>query len=135
MCALTDDKNIENDDPLFKQRPPGILLDEKKWLYLKDRYHMTTRELQVAILVCRGFNNSEISQSLKIKHGTVKTHLRNLYRRVRVKSKILLLLRLVDDVSRFCTPHKQGEPPIAISEIAAKSAVLHKPVEKNKLIL
>ena len=93
MCAIADDRNIKKDDMLFKQRPQGIILDEKQWLYLKERYHMTTRELQVAILVCRGFNNNEIAKSLKIRHGTVKTHLRNLYRRVRIKSKILLLLK------------------------------------------
>ncbi len=127
----TNDKNIKKDDLLFKQRPPGILLDEKQWLYLKERYHMTPRELQVAILVCRGFNNNEIAKSLKIKHGTVKTHLRNLYRRVRVKSKILLLLRLVDDVNRFYAPSKHDAPSIAISEIPAKPAVPYKPVGKK----
>jgi len=127
----TSDKNIKKDDMLFKQRPPSILLDEKQWLYLKKRYHMTPREIQVAILVCRGFNNNEIAKSLKIKHGTVKTHLRNLYRRVRVKSKILLLLRLVDDVNRFYAPSKHSVPPIAISEIPAKPRTPYKPAWKK----
>ena len=128
---ITNNKNIKKDDLLFMQKPPGLLLGEKEWMYLKERYHMTTRELQVAILVCRGFNNDEIAKSLKIKHGTVKTHLRNLYRRVRVKSKILLLLRLVDDVSRFHAPLKRGVPPIAISEIPAEPWVPHKPAKKK----
>ena len=127
----TGDNNIEKDDMFFKQKPPGILLDEKQWLYLKERYHMTTRELQVSILVCRGFDNNEIAKALKIKHGTVKTHLRNLYRRVRVKSKILLLLRLVDDVNRFYASSKNGTPPIAISEIPAKPTVPYKPAGKK----
>lgn len=131
MYMATSDKNIKKDDMLFKQRPPGILLDEKQWLYLKERYHMTTRELQVSILVCRGFNNNEIAKSLKIKHGTVKTHLRNLYRRVRVKSKILLLLRLVDDVNRFYAPSKHGVPPIHISEVPPKSGVNYETSRKK----
>ena len=131
MAAATN-KNIREDDDLpFKQKPPGILLDEKQWLYLKERYHMTTRELQVSILVCRGFNNSEIAKSLKIKHGTVKTHLRNLHRRVRVKNKILLLLRLVDDVNRFYTPSKDSMPPIIISDISAKPGVPYKSADKR----
>ena len=130
--SMATNKNIRKDDDLlFKQRPPGILLDEKQWLYLKERYHMTTRELQVSILICRGFNNNEIAESLKIKHGTVKTHLRNLYRRVRVKNKILLLLRLVDDVNRFYTPSKDSVPPIIISDIPAKPGVPYKPAEKK----
>jgi len=100
MNQLPIDKNAKTTDPLFK-RPAGMLLDEKQWLHLKDRYHMTPRELQVAILVCRGFNNDEIAKALKIRHGTVKTHLRNIYRRVRVKSKITLLLKFVEDINKF----------------------------------
>lgn len=106
MNTATSDKNTKKDVPIFKQRPPGILLDEKQWLYLKEQYHITPRELQVAILVCRGFNNDEIAKALKIRYGTVKTHLRNLYRRVRVKNKILLLLRFVDDVNKFYVSSK-----------------------------
>lgn len=93
-------RDLISDELLYK-RPPGVLLDEKKWNFLRKRYHMTPRELQVAILVCRGFNNSEIAERLNIRHGTVKTHLRNIYRRTRVKSKITLLLRFVEDVSKY----------------------------------
>jgi DNA-binding NarL/FixJ family response regulator len=82
-----------------------MLLDEKQWLYLQKRYYMTTRELQVAILVCRGFNNYDIANALKIRHGTVKTHLRNIYRRVQVKSKIALLLRFVADARELSTKY------------------------------
>ena len=74
------------------------LINEKQWKYLKKLYKMTPREVQVAILTCEGLNNNEISKALKIKHGTVKTHLRNVYRRVRVNNKILLLLKFVNDV-------------------------------------
>jgi len=127
----TNNDNIKEDERLFKQRPPGVLLSAKEWLYLKERYHMTTREMQVGILACRGFNNNEIAELLKIKHGTVKTHLRNLYRRVRVKSKVLLLLRLVDDINRYYSPSKRNLPPIPIAEIPQKAEVPHKPVEKE----
>jgi DNA-binding NarL/FixJ family response regulator len=123
FVSVVVDKNIKQEDLLLKQRPPGIILNEKQWLYLKERYYMTTRELQVAILVCRGFNNKEIADALKIKKGTVKTHLRNLYRRVRVKSKTLLLLRFVDDMNRFYTPPKHGTSPIPILEVPPKSGV------------
>lgn len=100
MPQIPINPEITKDDPLFK-RPAGMILDEKQWLFIKDRYHMTDRELQVAILVCRGFNNDEIADALKVKQGTVKTHLRNIYRRVRVRSKILLFLKFVEDVNKF----------------------------------
>lgn len=106
-----------------------MLLDEHQWLFLKKRYHMTPRELQVAILVCRGFNNDEIAKALKIRQGTVKTHLRNIYRRARVKSKILLLLKFVADVSKLSPP--STPPHIPIIEIKPKSD-LHSGISREK---
>ena len=100
MSSLPVDENGKKEESLYK-RPAGVLLDEKQWLFLKKRYNITPRELQVAILICRGFSNDEVAKALKMKHGTVKTHLRNIYRRTRVKSKILLLLRFVEDINRF----------------------------------
>ena len=123
MPPLQNDKTDRKSavDPLFK-RPSGVLLDEKKWLYLKKRYHMTPRELQVAILVCRGFNNDEIAKALKIRQGTVKTHLRNIYRRVRVKTKITLLLKFVEDVDKFYVPPKpQTAAKAETSDLGAPS--------------
>lgn len=99
MQQLQTDRDINRND-LFFNRPTAMLLDEKQWLYIQKRYRMTPRELQIAILVCRGFNNYDIAKALKIRHGTVKTHLRNVYRRVQVKSKIALLLRFVADTRR-----------------------------------
>ncbi len=87
-----------NDRSLFT-RPKGILSRDKYWLFLKNRYHLTPRETQVAILICRGFSNDEIAEALKISQSTVKTHLKNLFRRVRVNSRILLLLRFIEDVT------------------------------------
>ena len=84
--------------PLLKQSEV-VLFDEKQWSYLQRRYQITPRELQIAKFVCQGFNNEQIARALRIKHGTVKTHLRNVYRRVRVRNKILLLLRFLDDLN------------------------------------
>jgi DNA-binding NarL/FixJ family response regulator len=97
MDEFQNDHDAITSEPRYK-RSKGVLLDEKQWLFLKNKYLLTPRELQVAILVCRGFNNNEISRELKIKQGTVKTYLRNIYRRVKVKNKIHLLLRFLEDV-------------------------------------
>jgi len=131
MCP-SQDKDSKKDESLFDKRPPGILLGEKQWFFLKERYHMTPRELQVAILVCRGFNNDEIASALKIRHGTVKTHLRSLFRRVRVKSKILLLLRFIADVNRTSVSSKPGSA-IPILEIGAKTEHISKTYHKKQL--
>lgn len=129
MAPSLINNNNKKENSLFK-RPSGILLDEKQWLYLKERYNMTNRELQVGILVCRGFNNGEIAKALKISNGTVKTHLRNLYRRVRVRSKVLLLLKLVEDAQVLHRPAESTTPPIDISEIPPKPGYLKMPSKK-----
>jgi DNA-binding NarL/FixJ family response regulator len=58
---------------------------------------MSPRELQIAKLICQGFRNDDIAENLHITLGTVKTHIRNIYRRVQVESKIAMLLRFVAD--------------------------------------
>ena len=93
-------KNTAKDDSIFK-RPEVMLLDEKQWSYIKRRYEISTRELEVARLICRGFSNKEVANDLRIELGTVKTHLRNIYRRVHVKNKMTLLLRFMDDIDKL----------------------------------
>lgn len=74
-----------------------VLLNEKQWSYVQSRYGLTPREREIAELICRGFRNCRIANALQIRPGTVKTHTRNIYRKVRVKSKIGMLLRFVTD--------------------------------------
>jgi len=76
---------------------PGLLLDDKQWAYLRKRYELTPRELEIAALVCRGYRNGSIAESLHITPGTVKAHMRNIYRKVRVKSRIRMLLTFVQE--------------------------------------
>ena len=63
------------DESLYK-RPDVSLLDDGQWLYVQHRYRLSPRELQVAKHVCQGFANEEVAACLRIRAGTVKTHLR-----------------------------------------------------------
>ncbi len=74
-----------------------ILLDKKQWSYVQRRYHLTPRECQIAELICQGLQNGRIAKYLRITPGTAKTHTRNIYRKVRVQSKIAMLLKFVAD--------------------------------------
>ena len=120
----SETKDSGFDEPFFKT-PRIALLKQVHWFYIQRRYRMSKRELQVAALVCEGFSNGEIAKELKIKPGTVKTHLRNVYRRIRVKNKISMLLTVVDQATKFSA--KSGiTPPFPIVEIEepAKSTPL-----------
>ncbi len=73
------------------------LLTKEQWGYLRRRYEMTDRELEVSQMACCGFGNEEIAAGLEIKLGTVKTHLRNIYRKVWVKNKVQLLIKFINE--------------------------------------
>ena len=94
----------------FYDRLDVTLLGEKHWAYLQRRYHMGPRELQVAKLTCRGLTNEDIAQELKMRLGTVKTHLRNIFNKTRSKNKITLLLRFVDDVNKLFGKYAGAAP-------------------------
>ncbi|MHC4726847.1 MAG: response regulator transcription factor [Planctomycetota bacterium] len=98
--AKTVGKNIVKGDSLYI-RPEVLLFNNEQWSYIKRRYEMSARELEISNLVCRGFSNKEIESHLRIELGTVKTHIRNIYRKVHVKNKISLLLRFMDDVNKL----------------------------------
>ncbi len=83
-----------------ERRDPGrslMLLDGAQWLFLSRRYELTPREVQIAELVCQGLRHGSIARQLSIQPGTVKTHIRNIYRKVKVKNKMNMLLRFVSE--------------------------------------
>ena len=118
MQLSSDDNDLERTESLFKQ--PGAIFDEKQWTFLKQRYRLTSREVQVAILICQGYDNDHIAEILGIQQGTVKTHVRNVYRRIRVKNKISLLLKFLGDINKIQARDQEMENRKAISEVAAE---------------
>ena len=87
-----------------------VLLDERQWSYLQRRYGLTPRELQIADLVCRGLKHGSIAKDLKIRPETVKTHVRNIYRKVQVRSKITMLLRFMTEAGGLGGPSAHSSP-------------------------
>jgi DNA-binding NarL/FixJ family response regulator len=89
-------------DTAGDKRRQVVLLDGKQWSYVQSRYSLTARERQIAELVCEGLRNGNIAKNLDIQPGTVKTHIRNIYRKTQVKSKIAMLLKFVTDAQEIC---------------------------------
>jgi DNA-binding NarL/FixJ family response regulator len=107
MLQLPDSQaeNPGSSDSPCKQ-PDVILLNKKQWIYVQNRYNLTPRERQIAELICQGLTNGSIAKVLRIKPGTVKTHTRNIYRKVHVESKIAMLLRFVTDARDLSTKYE-----------------------------
>ncbi|MHC4693666.1 MAG: response regulator transcription factor [Planctomycetota bacterium] len=102
-------RNVDPRDSVYKQ-PDVSLLDDKQWAYIQKRYRISPRELEVAKLVCRGYVNGSIAKKLKVKPGTVKSHLKSIFGKTHARNKITLLLRFMEDVNNFF-----GESPGAAS--------------------
>ena len=77
------------------------LIDNKQWAYIKRRYRLSPREIQVAALVCSGYTNNGIANELKVRPGTVKTHLRSIFGKTNTRSKITMLLTFVADTKEL----------------------------------
>jgi DNA-binding NarL/FixJ family response regulator len=54
---------------------------------------LTTRELEVAVLVAEGLSNKEIARRLDRSEGTVKIHLHNIYEKLGVRNRTSLAVR------------------------------------------
>jgi len=52
---------------------------------------LTPRELSILRLLAKGLRNREIGEQLHIGEGTVKTHLHNVYRKLKVDGRLALL--------------------------------------------
>ena len=107
-------ENIGKGDP-DREQPEALLLDRKQWVYVQNRYNLTPRERQIAELICQDLRNGNIARSLRIRPGTVKTHIRNIYRKVQVKSKIGMLLRFVTEAKEPSAQYN-GTPSIHIAD-------------------
>jgi DNA-binding CsgD family transcriptional regulator len=126
-------KQLPWENSLYK--PPDVTLIERpQWDHLSKRYRLSPKEVQVASLVCRGLKNTEIAGELKIKRGTVRTHLKSIFIKTRTKSKITLFLQLVGDAhTLFASPPAQAHIPIVdYYRPTGKGAVQRKIPQKDE---
>lgn len=123
------EKSAANSD--FHIPPDVNLIEQKQWHYIQNRYHLSPRELEVSKLVCKGLNNREIARELKIRQGTVDTHLKNIFRKVRIRSKLTLFLRFIQDANE-CPSEPAPTSPIRIIDIEKPAKKTDVPTETPK---
>ena len=130
MVASSEEENWKEDmffADVFDGLPEARLIDKKQWAYIQRRYHLTPRELQVAKLVCQGLTNIDIARALKVRPGTIKTHLNGVFGKPRTRTKIRLLLRFLEDVVKFF-----GAAPIPIVDARKPGKKVPAPTEIPK---
>lgn len=67
-----------------------------QWEYLKKCWHLTPREIEVAKLVCKDIDNVRIADKLHIAYNTVRAHLGNIFRKMKVKGKTSVILEFIN---------------------------------------
>lgn len=69
------------------------LFNSEQWIRIGEHFGLTPRRLQIAGFVLQGLNYKKIAEILGISPNTVKTHTRDIYRKIGVNNKILMLLK------------------------------------------
>ena len=116
--------NVENNhNPSSNVRLPVRILDDTQWLFIRKSFRMSPRELIVAKFVCGGLSNEEIATRLGIKTATIKTHLRNIYRRIRVQRKLDMLLTFLEQGSKYADPASGITMAVVKSKAASNSGL------------
>ncbi len=73
-----------------------MVFAKRQWEYLRKRWHLTPREIEVAKLVCKDFDNDEIADKLHIEYNTVRAHLGNIFRKIGAKGKASVILESIN---------------------------------------
>ncbi|MCH7555974.1 MAG: helix-turn-helix transcriptional regulator [Planctomycetes bacterium] len=73
-----------------------MVFAKRQWEYLRKCWHLTPREIEVAKLVCKDFDNDSIADKLHIEYNTVRAHLGNVFRKMGVRGKTSVILEFID---------------------------------------
>ena len=69
----------------------GINQLEEHTKYLMQEAGLTSREADVARLICDGLSDKEVAKMLKLSHHTVKDHLKKIYSKFRIHARTQLV--------------------------------------------
>ena len=88
------------------------LFGQDVWFYIAQRLSLSERELQIAQDVFDAKHESVIAQELGISPHTVHTHLERLYHKLRVNSRVELVVRLAECHLQLCQEPESPVPSI-----------------------
>ena len=71
--------------------------------FLKERFGLTKREIEIISYIHKGFTNLEIADTLFISEGTVKNHLKHIFAKTCVKNRTSLIHKVIFNRSRLET--------------------------------
>ena len=63
---------------------------------VREQYDLTDREKELVELIYEGRSNAEIAEALFISESTVKTHIYNIFKKMKIKNR-MSVMRIVRD--------------------------------------
>ena len=74
-----------------------LTAEEAEFIHFRPEMVLTARQREIAKLVVVGATSKEIARELDVSYHTVRTHMKNIYRRLDVASKVDLIRLLGDE--------------------------------------
>jgi len=94
-CSLIWKADQINSMPNFMVTLSDLSDEKKLETTLQARFQLSRRELDVIHYLTRGLSDDEIGEKLCISRQTVHTHIKNIYKKLDVKSRIELYRRVI----------------------------------------
>jgi DNA-binding CsgD family transcriptional regulator len=107
-CSLIWKANQINSIPNFIVTLSDLSDEKKLETTLKARFQLSRRELDVIYYLTRGLSDDEIGEKLYISRQTVHTHIKNIYKKLGVKSRIELYRRVIQSSYPGIFDHQLG---------------------------
>jgi len=71
------------------------MFNARQWNYIKNCFHLTARQTEIAKLVCDGLNNDQIAKKCRITYNTARTHVAHICAKLGVYGRAELILYLI----------------------------------------
>ncbi len=71
------------------------MFNTRQWNYIKNCFHLTPRQTEIAKLVCDGLDNNQIAKKCHITYNTSRTHLAHICAKIGVHGRAELILHLI----------------------------------------
>jgi DNA-binding NarL/FixJ family response regulator len=84
-----------NDPQAFKERLSNIHRDILFYQVIRESLPLTPKEAEIVIRFCQGSSTEEVTEQLFISPATLRTHLRNIYQKTGVESRMELVSRVM----------------------------------------
>jgi len=111
MRLVTDIRNVllEQDTLLRAEinQAYGRLFCDPVWNQVRNRFNLTARETQVAILITKGLSAMEIAKRLELSPKTTRTYTYHIYHKLRVTNRTMAAVKMI--LASGCLTENSGK--------------------------